>query len=115
LAGLAAAALLLVVITPAASIFELSMLLDTLLKSHYRSNNGEKRECISNSNNILVLGGGLFIKGFYKCFFSGNILNTIKGPTRLIYLFSVVGIAILNLQSGLTLKAIRFYKYYNIS
>ena len=115
LIGLVATASPPIVIALAASIFKSLILLDTLLKFHYRSNSSKKRKRISNSNNIPVLGRGLFIKGFYKCSPSGNILNAIKGLTRLIYLFLIVGIAILGLRGGLTPRAIRFYKYYNIS
>jgi hypothetical protein len=96
--GLAAAALSPIVVATAVSILKLSIPLNTILKSHYRSNSGEKREGASNSNNnILALSGGLFIEGFYKCSSSSNILNAIKGATRLVYLFLVVGIAILGL------------------
>jgi hypothetical protein len=113
-AGLAAAALLPIVVAIAASILKLSMPPNTVLKSHYRSNGSERREGTSNSNDVPALSGGLFIKGFRKYSSSGNILNAIKGATRLAYLFLVVGIAILGLRGELISRAIGFYKYYNI-
>ena len=95
-AGLAAAALSPTVVATAASILKLSMPPNTALKSHYRSNGGEKREGTSNSNNnILALSRGLFTEGFRKYSSSGNVLNAIKGATRLACLFLVVGITIL--------------------
>ena len=89
---------------------------NTALKSHYRSNGGKKREGASNSNNnVPALSRGLFTEGFRKYSSSSNVLNAIKGATRLAYLFSVVGIAVLGLRGKLTPRAIRFYKYCNIS
>ena len=114
LVGLAAIALPPAVIAPAVSVLKLLIPPDALLKSRYRSNGGKKREYASNSNNIPALGRGLFIEGFRKYSFSGNILNAIKGATRFVCLFLVVDIAILGLQGKLILRAIRFYKYYNI-
>ena len=77
------------------------MLWDTLLKSYWIYVGGKKSEGaskgVSNSNNNPVLGKGLFTEAFYKCFFSGNTLYTIKGVNRLVYLSLVVGIAILGL------------------
>ena len=136
-AGLAAAALSPIVVTAAVSVLELSIPPDTALKSRYRSNGGEKREGTGDSNNnVPALSRGLFIEGFRKCSSGGNILNTIKGATRLACLFSVVGItvlvvgiavlvvgiavsvvgiAVLGSRGELTPRAVRFYKYYNIS
>ena len=95
-AGLAAAALSPIVVAIAASILKLSIPPNTALKSRCRSNGGEKREGTSNSNNnVPASSGGLFIEGFYKCSSSSNVLNAIKGATRLACLFSVVGITIL--------------------
>ena len=89
--------LLSIVVTLVVSILKLLIPLNTLLKSYYRSNSSKKREGTSNSNNVPVLSRRLFIEGFYKYSSSSNILNAIKGATRLIYLFLVVGIAILGL------------------
>ena len=58
---------------------------------------GKKREYTSNSNKDTVKGKKLFAKAFYKCFFSGNVFNTIKGAIRLTTLFLVVGIGVLGL------------------
>ena len=114
--GLAAAALLPIVVAIAVSILKLLIPPNTALKSYYRSNGGEKREGTSNSNNnVPALSRGLFIEGFRKYFSSSNVLNAIKGATRLAYLFLVVGIAILGLRGELIPRAIKFYKYYNIS
>ena len=99
----------------AASILKLLIPPNTILKSYYRSNGGEKREGTSNSNNVPALSRGLYIEGFYKYSSSNNILNAIRGATRLACLFLVVGIAILGLSGELISRAIRFYKYYNIS
>jgi hypothetical protein len=93
--GLAAAALSPVVVAVAASILKLLMPPNTALKSYYRSDGGERREGASNSDNVLALSGGLFIEGFYKYSSGSNVLNTIKGATRLACLFLVVGIAVL--------------------
>ena len=91
-----AAALSPVVVAAAVSILKLLMPPNTILKSHYRSNSGKKREGTGNSNNnIPALSGGLFIEGFRKYSSSSNVLNAIKGATRLAYLFSVVGITVL--------------------
>ena len=84
--GLAAAILLLVVlpvIIPAASVLRLLILQDTLLKSYCIYAGGKKRERISNSNNDLALGKGLFVETFYKCFFNGDAFNAIKEVNRL--------------------------------
>jgi hypothetical protein len=111
-----AAALLPIVVTAVASILKLSMPPNTASKSYYRSDGGEKREGASNSdNNVPALSGGLFIEGFRKYSSSSNVLNTIKGATRLAYLFLVVGIAVLGSRGELIPRAIKFYKYYNIS
>ena len=79
----------------AASILKLLIPPNTALKSRYRSNGGKKREGASNSNNVPALSRGLFIEGFCKCSSGGNILNAIKGATRLACLFLVVGITVL--------------------
>ena len=85
-------------VTAAVSILKLLIPPNTALKSRYRSNGGEKREGASNSNNdVPALSGGLFTKGFRKYSSGGNVLNAIKGATRLAYLFLVVGIAVLGL------------------
>ena len=133
-----AAALSPAVVTAVVSILKLLIPPNTALKSHYRSNGSEKREGASNSdnNNVPALSGGLFTEGFYKYSSSGNvpassrglftegfykyssggnIFNAIKGATRLAYLFLVVGIAILGSRGELTPRAVKFYKYYNIS
>ena len=110
---------------------------NTALKSRYRSNSGKKREGTSNSNNNgPALSGGLFTEGFRKYSSSSDVLNTIKGATRLACLFLVVGItvlvvgiavlvvgmavlvvgiAVLGSRGELTPRAVRFYKYCNIS
>ena len=114
--GLASAALSPIVVAIVASILKLLIPPNTALKSYYRSNGGEKREGAGNSNNnVPALSRGLFIEGFRKYSSSSDVLNAIKGATRLAYLFLVVGIAVLGLQGELTPRAIRFYKYYNIS
>jgi len=100
-ARLVAAALLHTVIAPAASIIELLIPPSALLKPRYIFNGGKKIERASNSNNIAALGRGLFAEGFYKYSSGGNVLNAIKGATRLAYLFLVVSIAILGLQGKL--------------
>ena len=112
-----AAALSPAVVTAVVSILKLLIPPNTALKSHYRSNGSEKREGASNSdnNNVPALSGGLFTEGFYKYSSGGNIFNAIKGATRLAYLFLVVGIAILGSRGELTPRAVKFYKYYNIS
>ena len=90
---------------------------NTALKSRYRSDGGEKREGAgdSDNNNVPASSGGLFAEGFHKCSSSGDILNAIKGATRLACLFLVVGIAVLGSRGELTPRAVKFYKYYNIS
>jgi hypothetical protein len=113
--GLAAAALSPTVVAVAASVLKLLIPPNTALKSHYRSNGGERREGAGNSNDVPALSRGLFIEGFYKYSSSGNVLNTIKGATRLAYLFLVVGMAVLGSRGELISRAIGFYKYYNIS
>ena len=84
-----------IVVTLAVSVLKLLIPPNTALKSYYRSNGGEKREGTGDSNNVLALSGGLFTEGFRKYSSSGNVLNAIKGATRLAYLFLVVGITIL--------------------
>ena len=132
-----AAALLPIVVTTAVSVLKLLIPPNAILKSRYRSNGGKKREGASNSNNnVSALSRGLFTEGFCKCSSSGDILNAIKGATRLACLFLVVGItvlvvgmavlvvgiailevgiAVLGSRGELTLRAVRFYKYCNIS
>ena len=136
-AGLVAAASSPIVVAAAVSILKLSMPPNTASKSRYRSNGGEKREGASNSDdNVPALSGGLFTEGFRKYSSGGNVLNAIKGATRLACLFSVVGItvlvvgiavsvvgiailvvgiAVLGSRGELIPRAVRFYKYYNIS
>ena len=114
---MAAALLPIVVAAAAASILKLLIPPNTALKSHYRSDGGEKREGTgnSNNNNVPASSRGLFTEGFRKYSSSSDVLNTIKGATRLACLFLVVGIAVLGLRGELTPRAVRFYKYYNIS
>ena len=58
---------------------------------------GKKRKYTSNSNKNTAKGKRLFIEAFYKCFFSSNIFNTIKGVIRLTTLFLIIGIGVLEL------------------
>ncbi|XTI91389.1 hypothetical protein V2W45_1495134 [Cenococcum geophilum] len=104
LVGLVAAASLPIVITLAASVIKLLMPPSASLKSRYRSNGGAKRERAGNSNNVTVLGRGLFAEGFRKYSSGGNMLNAIKEATRLICLFLVVGMAVLGSWGKLTLS-----------
>jgi hypothetical protein len=112
--GLAAAASSPIVVATAASVLKLLMPPNTALKSYYRSDSGERREGASNSNNVPALSGGLFTEGFRKCSSGGDVLNAIKGATRLACLFSVVGIAVLGLWGELISRAIGFCKYCNV-
>ena len=115
-AGLAAAASSPAVVAAAASILKLSIPPNTTSKSRYRSDGGEKREGAGDSNNnVPASSGGLFAEGFRKYSSGGNVLNAIKGATRLVCLFSVVGMAVLGSRGKLTPRAVRFCKYYNIS
>jgi hypothetical protein len=87
---------------------------NAILKSRYRSDGGERREGTGDSDDVPALSGGLFAEGFRKYSSGGNVLNTIKGATRLVYLFLVVGIAVLGLWGELTSRAIGFCKYCNV-
>ena len=76
------------------------------------SGRSEKRK--GTSDDIQPLGKGLFVKAFYKYSSYSDVFNTIKGATRLIYLFLVIGIGVLGLSDKLIARAIRLCKYYNM-